>query len=261
MASSYKTNRQNNRSTQKARGFSIEKKITIIFLISISMFFTAYMTNPYSYPPFDAKFMEDYPVHGVDVSSYQGDVDWNELYEQGVAFGLIKATEGSSLIDAYFNDNWDNIYRTPLRYGAYHFMSFETPGKTQAENYISTVEKRPGSLPPIVDVEYYAEFSSNPPSKETVDSILKPLLKELENHYGQEPIIYTNISFYNIYIKETYNNPIWIADLNGNDNLPDGKDWDFLQYSFEGELNGYSGAEKYIDLNVFNGSIQDLLKY
>ncbi len=259
MALSYQ--KSNKQSSRRSRGLSPTKKVIIILLISVSMFITAYMTNPYSYPPFEAKLMKDYNVHGVDVSSYQGDINWNALYEQGVAFAFIKATEGSSHIDAYFKENWNNIYRTPLRYGAYHFMSFESPGETQAKNYISTVDNRPGALPPIVDVEYYGEFLDNPPTTETVDSILTPLLKDLETHYGQKPIIYTNISFYNKYIKGNYDNSIWIADLEGNDTLPDGEKWDFLQYSFEGELEGYSGSEKYIDLNVFNGDIQDLLKY
>ncbi len=233
----------------------------LIVLFSALLIFIAYATKPYSYPPFDTTFMEEYTVHGVDVSSYQGDIDWNQLYKQGVSFAFIKATEGSSHVDEYFQENWENIYYTPIKRAAYHFTSFETPGITQAANYISQVDKRSEMLPPIIDIEFYGEYQDNPPSKSEVVSILIPLIEELEAHYGVEPIIYTNIYFYETYIKDTFKNPIWIADLSGSDKLPDGKDWDFLQYTFEGELEGYDPSQKYIDLNVFNGTRHELSNY
>lgn len=202
-----------------------------------------------------------YPIRGVDVSSYQGDVDWPVIEKQNIAFAFIKATEGSKHVDAKFSTNWENAHKTNLRVGAYHFMSFETSGEKQAKNFISNVKKKAGMLPPVVDVEYYGDFAVTHPSTATVDNILKPLLKMLEDTYGQKPIIYTSSHVYNNYISGKYDNDIWIADPEINQPLSDEKEWTFCQYSFEGTLNGYTGPVKHIDLNVFNGSKWDFLRY
>lgn len=203
----------------------------------------------------------EYEVRGVDVSSYQGIIHWPTLSSQGISFAFIKATEGSTHKDPFFAYNWKEAKKTHLRVGAYHFMSFETPGETQAKNFIETVGKKGGDLPPVVDVELYGDFISHHPSKEHVHKILTPLLEELEKEYGQEPIIYTTRHLYEKYISGHYDNDIWIADLTLTPGLPDGEDWVFCQYSFEGVLEGYKGKVPYIDLNVFNGTKLDFVRY
>ena len=76
---------------------------------------------------------------GVDISSYQADVNMEKLKEQDIQFVYIKATEGSTHQDDKFAVNWTNAEKAGLPSGAYHFFSFDTPGNTQAENYIKTV--------------------------------------------------------------------------------------------------------------------------
>ena len=110
----------------------------------------------------------NYTVRGIDVSSYQGKIHWPTLSSQRISFAFIKATEGSSHKDPNFDHNWKEAQKTHLRIGAYHFMSFETPGKTQAKNFISTVGKTGGDLPPVVDVELYGGFIAKNPSAEQV---------------------------------------------------------------------------------------------
>ncbi len=63
-----------------------------------------------------------YEIKGVDVASYQGDIDWRELEKQKMKFAFIKATEGSSFVDKYFSKNWTNANKTGMRVGAYHFL-------------------------------------------------------------------------------------------------------------------------------------------
>jgi GH25 family lysozyme M1 (1,4-beta-N-acetylmuramidase) len=82
--------------------------------------------------------------------------------------------------------------------------------------------------------------------------------KALEKEYGKKPIIYTTTHIYGRYIQGVYDNPIWIADHSLPAALPDGNPWLFCQYSYEGELDGYSGSESHIDLDVFNGSPEEL---
>ena len=62
---------------------------------------------------------ERYPVRGVDVSSWQGEIDWPTLAGQGLSFAFIKATEGSGFTDPRFSYNWEEARKTALRVGAY----------------------------------------------------------------------------------------------------------------------------------------------
>ena len=103
-------------------------------------------------PRLNAPSAKQYPVRGVDVSVYQGRIDWDTLAEQGISFAFIKATEGSGSEDPNFQRNWGQARQSGLRVGAYHFFSFDSGGDTQAENFIRAVEPVEGMLPPVVDV-------------------------------------------------------------------------------------------------------------
>ena len=83
-----------------------------------------------------------------------------------------------------------------MKIGAYHFLSYDTSGRSQAENYIETVDKKWGMLPPVVDVEFYGDYTEVHPGKKKLRRILDTVLQELEAHYGMRPIIYTNTYIY-----------------------------------------------------------------
>lgn len=196
-----------------------------------------------------------YPVFGVDVSNYQGDIDWKTLEKQDVAFAFIKATEGSSHVDESVRQNLERAAETDIKVSAYHFFSFDSAGETQADNFISVVNKNSIVIPPVVDIEYYADKRKNKPSKEETEQILTPLLEKLEEYYGVKPIIYTTLPVWLRYVKDSYSDyPLWIRSVNFE---PDLLDWKFWQYCDHGELDGYIGDEKYIDLNVYNGTIEE----
>lgn len=203
-----------------------------------------------------------YPVRGVDVSSYQGDIDWPLLARQDVAFAFIKATEGSSYVDPRFRDNWENATATGLRIGAYHFFSYDSAGDTQADNFIAQVPAIPGMLPPVVDIEFYGDKEQHPPPQEEVRRELDRLLARLEAHYGMRPILYATENSYTLYIAGGYDTyDIWIRNVLTQPTLSDGRAWTFWQYSNRGRLSGYSGRERFIDLNVFSGSASAFADY
>ena len=181
---------------------------------------------------FNRPSKERYPVRGVDVSHYQGRIDWETLSAQGISFAYIKATEGSFSTDGRFPENWSDAGKTGLRIGAYHFFSFESAGKTQAENFISAVEPVPGMLPPAADVEA---------------------------RYGMKPVIYTTAGYYGT-IREAFpEHDIWLRSVYGK---PSGKTaWTFWQYSDRTRLNGYDGDEAFIDMNVFAGTEAEFKAY
>lgn len=198
-----------------------------------------------------------YSVWGVDVSNYQGIIDWKKLDNQDVSFAFIKATEGSGHVDESARRNLENVAETDIKVSAYHFFSFDSAGETQAANFISVVGADEIDMPPVVDIEYYADKKLHKPDKKDAEKILRPLLEQLEEYYGVKPIIYTTLPVYFRYVKENFGDyPLWIRNVNIE---PDLMDWKFWQYCDKGELYGYNGEEKYIDLNVYNGTMEQFI--
>lgn len=203
-----------------------------------------------------------YPVRGVDVSHYQGNIDWETLASQNISFAFIKATEGSSFVDDRFAYNYEEARKTDLYVGAYHFFSFDSQGITQSENFINTVERYDDMLPPVIDLEFYGNKAANPPSREEVGAELKVLLSALEEHYGRAPIIYTTEDTYGLYLSGDYEAyDIWIRNVLTKPELSDGRSWTFWQYTNRKRLDGYNGEEKFIDVNVFYGSEEEFKAY
>ena len=200
-----------------------------------------------------------FPVQGVDVSAHQGNIDWEALKGQGVDFAYLKTTEGSSFQDRQFAFNWENAQKAGILTGAYHFFSFDSEGKTQAENFIAAVPRTAGTLPPVVDIEFYGNKEQERPSKEETAGILDVLLDELEAYYGVKPVLYATMKSYRAYLESGYEEyPIWIRDVFSCPNLPGGREWTFWQYSSRHRMKGYDGREPFIDRNVFNGTLEEL---
>ena len=167
----------------------------------------------------------------------------------------MKATEGSSLQDVRFAQNWANAQAAGVRVGAYHFFSYDSPGETQADNFISAVPVTQGALPPVVDIEFYGDNLKNPPDKDHVKAVLDPLLERLEEHYGVKPILYVTYRSYDLYLKDGYEEYLfWFSSPVV---APFWRPWTFWQYSHSAQLEGYSGGEERIDLNVFKGSREE----
>ena len=202
-------------------------------------------------------------IRGVDISAYQVDVDMLQLKGQGIQFIYIKATEGSSHVDDYFERNWQNAKDASLLAGAYHFFSFDSAGETQAPNFIEVVgQSLSGRLLPAVDIELYGSHTESLPQKESVVRELKAMLSALEEQYHVKPMLYVQKDLYEKYLADDFSDyPRWIRDVYVPANWHNGKDWLVWQYNDRGKLNGYSGGEKYIDLDVLNPdkSLNDLL--
>lgn len=206
-----------------------------------------WQVNPY--------FARGYELQGIDVSHYQGKIDWGQIQSQEIDFAFIKATEGSSYVDEYFRENWQAAAQTGLYVGAYHFFSFDSDAGAQAENFISTVGDLEGKIAPVIDVEYYGDKRNSPPDKEVVVTALREMLFLLEECYQIKPIIYTTYPVYHKYIKDNFSEyPLWIRNVYYPPSLDLGDSFFFWQYTDTAVLEGYDGTEKYIDRNVFCGS-------
>ena len=229
--------------------------LIIIAIILVAIFLTVFMLAKQKKIFINKWFVDEKnSTIGVDVSSYQANIDMNKLKEQSIKFIYIKATEGSNKQDDRFAENWENAKKEELLSGAYHFFSYDSEGRTQAENFIKTVGTDiKGRLIPAVDVEYYGNKEQNPPNKEDVVRELKVFLEMIEKEYGIRPLIYTRTEIYDKYLKgefEEYKK--WISSFYTPISWNYKDDWYIWQYLNRGELDGYTGGEKYIDLNVLN---------
>ena len=255
--------RRSRRYGSRSRNQKVINKIFVIAAIIIVAIIVLFVRNLYFFiTERDVTDENRYPVKGVDVSSYQLEIDWKGLEDEGFKFAFVKATEGSSHVDERFEYNWNEANKTDMKIGAYHFLSYDTNGEAQAKNYIDTVNKKLGMLPPVVDVEFYGEYQEKHPAKNTVREVLTTVLDELEDHYHKKPIIYTNSYIYDEYISGIYEDyDIWISAHDIPETLSDRKKWSFCQYTFYGKSENVAAGEKYVDMNVFNGSSWDFRKY
>ncbi len=244
---------------KKVRGVITKKSIIILTLILL--FMTLLIAIALKKVKINTLFAKNFPVRGVDVSHYQGDIDWEVLQMQNIDFAYIKATEGSSHVDEKFAENWKNASQTVLNVGAYHFFSFDSEGETQAENFIRTVGTLEGKLIPVIDVEFYGDKFKNLPEKEKVIIELKSMCACLEQEYGVKPMLYTTNTVYRKYLKGEFDfqeYPLWIRDVYFTPDITIQDEWALWQYSDTSILEGYNGEEKYIDVNVFHGNLAEL---
>jgi lysozyme len=190
---------------------------------------------------------------GIDVSQWQGSVDWKSVQQAGVVFAFARATYGRSEVDSSFDENWQAMKEAGIMRGAYHFFLAADDAAEQAEFFIRTVGSLDADdLPPVIDVEAGSGVSSN--LAESVQTWLNTVAQGL----GRPPIIYTAPSYWNANLTGGFGKyPLWVAEYGvSTPRAVNGwNDWTFWQHSSTGAVNGISGA---VDLDYFNGTSQAL---
>ena len=241
------------------------RNVLAIFIIAIfSGAFYYFFIRPYAYrwkPCYGLKAYGIcvpccYDVHGIDISHYQGYIDWLELMQSRltdypIEFVFMKATEGGDHGDDTFARNFSEAGKHGFIRGAYHFFSPKTDPLKQADFFIRTVKLAPGDLPPVLDVEVTGKKT-----KKELQQNIKRWLDRVEAHYGVKPILYTSYKFKTRYLDDSIFNtyPYWIAHYYVDSVKYEGK-WHFWQHSDVGTV---PGIDEDVDLNVFNGSLEEL---
>jgi len=204
----------------------------------------------------NAGIPEGYEVRGIDVSHYQGVINWErvcrtDIKDAPVSFVIMKATEGVSIKDKQFPYNFKESLRYGLLRGAYHFFTPSESATKQAAYYTQNVHLKKGDLPPVLDIEEIGNL--NP--QEIRDAVLAWLLI-VEDHYGATPILYTYLNFKERYLNgpEFERYPFWIAHYYVPKLSWTGK-WNFWQHTDRGRL---PGIQTFVDFNVYNGSMYSL---
>lgn len=207
----------------------------------------------------DANYPAGYEIHGIDISHYQGKIDWDELRNAMISgcplrFIMIKSTEGSTRLDSKFKENFRQAREYGYIRGAYHFWSNKSSARDQAYHFLDKVRLEEGDLPPVLDIEHM-------PSGRTVEDFQRDVLTWLhivEDRYHVKPIIYTYYKFKEKYLSAPVfdDYPYWIAHYYVNKVEYKGP-WKFWQHTDAGRLPGIKG---YVDFNIYNGSFYDMKK-
>ena len=240
--------------------------LTAICSVALLAFFYYFFIRPYSYrwkPCYGYKgygvcLPVNYKVHGIDVSHHQGTIDWQavkatETQNYPIRFVFMKATEGGDYKDRRFAENFRQAGEVGLMRGAYHFYNPNSDPIRQADFFISQVKLEKGDLAPVLDIE------RKPRSQAQLQADLVKFLNRLEQHYGVKPIIYTSYKYMTRYLNtpEFDNYPLWIAHYYV-DTLSYEGAWQFWQHTDYGTV---PGIDESVDLNVFNGSLDELQRY
>ena len=131
------------------------------------------------------------PVQGIDVSNWQGDIDWDRVRAAGTQFAFIKATEGGDYLDPKFKQNWLAAKRVGIPRGAYHMVYWCRAAHEQALWFILNVPNDPDALPPVLDLEWNGHSRTCPkriPVKLALEKI-KIMLEVMETHTGKPALL------------------------------------------------------------------------
>lgn len=137
-------------------------------------------------------------VQGIDVSHWQGRIDWKAVAGAGVRFAFLKATEGGDYLDPRFRENWEQASKAGVPRGAYHFMVWCRSAAEQAAWFKKSVPADPSSLPPVLDVEWNGNPRTCPRKvpREQALTMIREVLAAMEAHTRKRPVIYTDIPFH-----------------------------------------------------------------
>jgi len=213
-------------------------------------------------------------ARGIDVSHWEGQVDWARVMDEGFSFGIVKATEGSGFIDATFDPNWLAMRRVGLVRGVYHFYRPGIDPIEQAEHFLEMVGGilHSTDLPPILDVEAYPAYVREEFAAQSLSERIRRLrvwLEAVERALERLPMIYTNHSTWREWLgdsKDFQRYPLWIANFGVRaPKVPaadwGGQGWTFWQYSEKGACAGVADGRTEVDLDLYKGSEAELFEW
>jgi lysozyme len=193
---------------------------------------------------------------GIDVSSYQGAIDWRQVRGAGIVFAFARVSDGLDVVDERFAENYAAMRRAGIRRGAYQHFRASVDPEAQAELLVAAV-RRAGraDLPLVADVE-----TDDGMSAEEVRARLGRWLRRVERRTRRRPIVYTSPS-----MSETLGGAfgayhLWVAHYEVDcPRLVDGwQRWAFWQRSSSGRVPGIAGD---VDLDSFAGTPADLRRF
>lgn len=196
-------------------------------------------------------------TYGIDVSYWQGTIDWPKVKAAGKQFAIVRVSDGTGFLDPKFATNWRGAKAAGLAVGAYQFFRPKQDATAQADlmvNQLQAVGFSSSDIPPVIDVEVTDGVSAS-----TIMSRVNTWIARVKSRTGRLPVLYTSPGFWS-----GLGNPtpttlpyMWVAHWGVScPMLPPA--WGrlrFWQYSATGKVSGIGGN---VDLDLYNGSLAEL---
>lgn len=185
---------------------------------------------------------------GIDVSKWQGDINWKKVSSSGIDFAMIRSSFGSTDVDIKLKRNVNGCEKYGIPYGFYHYTYARSvaEAKKEARFFLKTIRKYSPEYPVVLDIE---ESFYNSMSRKEVTDIITAFMEELENA-GYFAMIYSGAKFLtdNTYIEKLTAYDIWVACWGDEERLISNYDYHYgmWQYSSTGKIKGIDGE---VDLN------------
>jgi len=191
---------------------------------------------------------------GIDVSHWQGNIDWDKVAGAGYKFAFVKATDGTSYVDPEFTRNIQNGNSAGMMMGAYHFAHPERDSaSSEASHFVNVIKPYMSEmqLPPALDIE--GEASSI--GWHSLSNWINEFMSDVQSQLGVTPVLYVNVNYASHLDSSVTKWPLWIADWtkdpHGTPRTGKWSTWSYWQYDDKGSVPGISGSS--VDLDVGNG--------
>lgn len=226
----------------------MKNKFLKLFMLLVTFLFQFYILIV---PSFAFSLSNDDIYEGIDVSAWQGDIDFEQVRNSGISIVYIKSSEGSNFVDPYFEQNYTNSKNAGLKVGFYHYVTATDTEEAikQARFFVSTISGKNPDCKLAMDFEYFGNLSVD-----SINDIALTFMQKVQELSGKDVIIYSdeynaNNTFYSL-----SNYPLWVAQYEVSEPTVT-NNWDTWvgwQYSDQGEVPGISG---YVDRDKFTNDI------
>ena len=199
-------------------------------------------------------------ITGVDVSHFQGDVNWADVKNGHYLFAYLKCTGGLTFTDSKFEQNWEGTKAAGLLRGAYHFYYDNDDPTEQANHFLSVLTSLEATdLAPALDLEG-GGMRSETITVEQYQNDVQTWLDVVEKGLGRKPIIYASPSFANKYLDNTRfaKYDLWLANYASEPTIPNA--WEAVGYTIWQNTSTASvpGIEGHVDHDIFKGTLEGL---
>lgn len=187
-------------------------------------------------------------IEGIDVSHWEGDIDFQEVKRAGIRFVYMKASEGVSYIDPDFERNYREARKARLKIGFYHYVTAgsEEEARAQARHFADVIWGKVYHGCPVMDFESFDSLT-----KDQINDVSTAFLQELREVTGKRVAIYSDANnATNTFYARLAVYPLWIADYGvaRPDMRNHWKRWAGWQYTDAGRVEGIRGR---VDRNYF----------
>ena len=227
----------------------MKKRFIILLVFIVAMLFQFYILV---LPSFAFSPSGDTIYEGIDVSSWQGEIDFSQVKASGIEVVYIKSSEGFRSVDSYFEQNYTNAKNAGLKVGFYHYVTARSveDAVRQANFFVSTISGKNPDCKLAMDFESFGSLG-----REEINQIALTFMQTVKNVSGKDVIIYSDEYNANSTFESnlaTY--PLWVAQYEVSEPTvrEHWNNWAGWQYTDRGEVPGISS---YVDRDKFTNEV------